>query len=106
MKAPIDTSDTSDTTGNFVRRVVRQMNVTAYPNPAKDELHLLIDGEARKKFALEIIDLLGRRRYFESEFLSNRKTISLKGLSDGVYILRLKGDKVLHQLRFVKSSVR
>lgn len=60
-----------------------------YPNPAKR--HIVIEKpEDVEGFACEIFDYTGRMVYTESSISTGRKSITLSGMSSGLYVLVVK----------------
>lgn len=71
------------TTGD--ETVIFENNVSVYPNPCNDILNVY---SSRKISEMEIVDLQGRVVYEYTEML-NEKAIDIKGLTEGVYMLRI-----------------
>jgi Secretion system C-terminal sorting domain len=60
--------------------------VQAWPNPAGDELHVALEGI---QFEATLVDLLGRE-VRAAQSMQSSGTLSLRGLSKGVYTLRIR----------------
>jgi len=73
----------------------RENRVQLYPNPAKDQLTLVL-GEGRLDYKVQVFDLLGKLQ-FEATLPGGKHTISLAEWTAGTYLLRV-GD---HSVRFV-----
>lgn len=78
-------------------------NVTFYPNPVKDVMQISI-----KDFSGEVVvtitDTNGKTIYntkIENNTTSN--SITLDGLSSGIYILNLKGESLNYSSKFIKN---
>jgi phosphatidylserine/phosphatidylglycerophosphate/cardiolipin synthase-like enzyme len=68
-----------------------------YPNPASDELNVLIDIEMEKEIGLEIIDLTGKiLMSYERKAKPGPQHIrlSLSGLQQGMYFVKLRQDQI------------
>lgn len=86
---------------NWVQSVVTGINQIetlqfgVYPNPANDKIEISTE---ESKFETQILNLMGQVLLEES----NNKTIDATGLSEGVYIVRLKvGMTIGHQIIIV-----
>jgi hypothetical protein len=75
------------------RIVTRNQNLTLYPNPAQNHLHILTKDDIAR---VDLIDALGKTTSFESESL-NRLNIS--GLRSGLYqvVISFKSQKPVRQ---------
>ena len=80
----------------------REMNpVRAYPNPAKDKLHIEIDNGELLHGTLRIIDPIGQV-VFTRTLTSNKETISIKHLSSGIYIIHYNFNNQIFHSKIVK----
>lgn len=75
----------------------------AYPIPVKDELNIRWSMTAQDNLTITVSDMAGRKvnELQVSGYTGfNHVTVSLKGVSKGMYILNLKGNKTNHSHRF------
>ncbi len=74
---------------------VMPMNITSLrPNPAQDGLQVDLRSAVKQDALLEIYDALGAKVFSDIKNIaagSNTISLSIKGLSDGIYILRVGG---------------
>jgi len=75
---------TASTTGN----ITQELPVNVYPNPAKDEVIISIPAESVSNYKVELINLLGKVTLTE-KFSDNLHSMSLNGISQGIYICRI-----------------
>ncbi len=68
------------------------LSFNVYPVPAIDHVTIEIDNPDNKELLLEIYSNAGRLVHDEVIFTKTR--IDLTGFTDGMYILRIKGDNV------------
>lgn len=62
--------------------------LSVYPNPATDELNIVLDGVAMQ--SVEVLDMLGRRVLLqEYKAGTYQAKAGLKGMNKGTYILRI-----------------
>lgn len=67
-------------------------DIKVYPNPANDELNILIDSE-NKEFRLQLYSILGQNVF--DKFVSNTHKIDISSFKRGMYILKISdGEKV------------
>jgi hypothetical protein len=82
--------------------VWRQQQPTAlsiYPNPVKDELHIVSNDT---HFEYQVMDLFGRI-WMQGESSSNRLSILIPHLLKGNYILRIQTDADIETVKFIKE---
>lgn len=111
---PVNIYGTIDTTGSYnvnfylkschvgiINTIDNSSNIQIYPNPAKSSISInlpvaLINSE------INIYNLNGQ--LLQTDQLNNSiNTVSIKNLSSGVYIIKLKSDKEILVKRFVKQ---
>ncbi|MBT8303463.1 MAG: T9SS type A sorting domain-containing protein, partial [Bacteroidia bacterium] len=63
-------------------------NIKVYPNPTKDILH--ISNPANKLESVDLYNVLGKRINIITSNSSDSKTLNVRNLRSGVYILKLK----------------
>lgn len=75
------------------------LNVKLYPNPTEDEIY--IDLGSKNSFLIECFDMLGKKIFSTS--LERNQPISLKqkGVSKGMYILKLSNNSIVHTERII-----
>lgn len=72
--------------------------IVIYPNPANDNLEIKLQEAPRETISLTLIDQFGRKIHAGTmEKGSKGKTISVKDLADGVYILSLQNTQLTHR---------
>ncbi|UII21113.1 T9SS type A sorting domain-containing protein [Fulvivirga ligni] len=77
---------------NVFNEAVRALEVTAFPNPATDQLNVRIDGFGSDEVTVELTDDRGMAVYtntFDSSF-ENVAQINVSNLPSGLYIVTLK----------------
>ena len=75
-----------------------------YPNPARDEAHIAIDGGPGGAYRAVLCDLQGRLLR-EVGLEERRATLSLRGLPAGMYMLLVSGETGdRHQMKIVKQD--
>ncbi len=73
-------------------------NYIVYPNPASDNIHVLVDPAVEPK-TIKILNQLGQTVY--SGNYSN--TVNISGLASGIYFMEVQADKGVARNRFVKD---
>ncbi len=68
-----------------------------YPNPANDELRIQKVGDHRVE-AIEVRDLKGRT---VREYGVDQRSLKLRGLSEGAYLLRVRTSEGIRVKRFL-----
>jgi len=83
-------------------------SIKMYPNPVKDELHLLLNAANSGLIQYQIINLEGRMissSYFKVVSGPNQLEIPVNELTSGLYLIKLNTkDGQVSTLRFVKSN--
>lgn len=76
-----------------------------YPNPTGDQLHIPIR-DLRGQAMVQIVDAKGREVYTEQRVFqpNTEESISLEGLPDGLYFLRLQTESQLLHGKFFRQS--
>ncbi len=79
-----------------------------YPNPASTVVNLNFELKNLQDVTMEVIDTKGnvvkQEVYYGLSNGSNRKTINIADLPDGIYILKLSSDKVAFTKKIVKVN--
>ena len=79
---------------NYKNKII---NFSVYPNPATDNVTLLMDYYESSNMNISTVDLSGKMVYNEVQQLIsgiNQKTININQLKSGIYILRLQNDQL------------
>jgi carboxyl-terminal processing protease len=111
---PVNIYGTIDTTGSYnvnfylkschvgiINTIDNSSNIQIYPNPAKSSISINLP-VALINFEINIYNLNGQ--LLQTDQLNNSiNTVSIKNLSSGVYIIKLKSDKEILVKRFVKQ---
>ncbi len=82
----------NDVNETGVEDIYNNPSFNVYPVPAIDNITVEVDNPDNKELLLEIYSNTGRLVHAEPIFSKNR--IDLTGFSDGMYILRIKGEQV------------
>ncbi len=98
----IDNGNLDQTTANPINCTLNLtdnevLEITIYPNPAKDLIYLQSDHPLEK---ITIFDIRGRSVYSSSSDLD--RPIDISGLSAGIYWLEIKRNDKEHKLRLIK----
>jgi len=75
------------------------MNI--YPNPSSDYISIEASSTVAKS-QLSVLDVEGRQM-ISCQFTEPKMKIDIRNLPNGVYFVRLTGDKVLRMGKFVKE---
>lgn len=90
-----------------LKETKKDLGYTLYPNPASDELNIQINGLINKPLTLQLFDLNGRMALQKTLPASNSPfsvyQLNVSSLKSGVYFIRIKGDKLNIQDKFVLS---
>jgi ELWxxDGT repeat protein len=85
------------------------MNITdagLYPNPATNEINLLLSSLRNEKMDYQVFDNAGRIVMQETKQVlpgTNRMSVDINKLSAGVYYIKLTGNSITQKLQFVKQ---
>ena len=80
------------------------VGIKSYPNPTNDLLTISIADYSGTNLNINIYDLGGKQVFSEIvKDFSSEKTISLKALQAGIYILKLKSDTISESRKIVKK---
>ncbi len=78
-----------------------------YPNPATDEIHILLPlGMNLKQISCRIFDTIGKevKAGISQEEMQNSLRLSVSNLSGGIYIVQLSGGNFQQNLKFIKRQ--
>ena len=99
IDAPINSKSTTE----VVEENDEPLAIYVYPNPADEELNILLNSLPEGKTMIEFHDVTGRLVLSE-EIRSNSTSINISPLKQGVYMYRIvNGDNVIARDRIVKE---
>ena len=76
--------------------------IFVYPNPAKDQLTLDLGTNNLKNASVKVLDLLGKTLTHQ-KVSSNKTTISLNGLRQGIYLVKFTNNLGSKVFKVVKE---
>ena len=91
----------------FWGRIILEQNsldfeVSVYPNPFESDFNILYNGEGL--MSVSIYDVAGKLIYNKDHlFTTPQKTISVDGISSGVYLVRLQSNKLNYFTKLIKQ---
>ena len=91
----------------FWGRIINEQNspdfeVSVYPNPFENDFNILYNGEGL--MSVSIYDVAGKLIYNKDHlFTTPQKTISVDGISSGVYLVRLQTNKLNYFTKLIKQ---
>lgn len=95
-----------DLLSNSKPQIEQFKNLSIFPNPTNGQVTILLDDAINQDVLVQIFDLNGRQVLMENLSMENGKTLLSfqKTLSNGQYILRVKGENfvVVEKLIFMK----
>jgi len=83
---------------------VSEMQLSAYPNPAKDNLTISFTASANEMYSIQLVDMTGRLVMNQSSTSTsgiNKQELNLQNISSGLYNLVVKRGEVTERLRVV-----
>jgi hypothetical protein len=84
--------------------------INIFPNPAKDELHLVLPNSSVMAGSVQIFDLQGtmllQRQFNEHSLVDSDLKIDISMLSDGVYFVCLKYNNQVVRMKFLRDGKR
>ncbi len=99
----IDAPMNSKSTTEVVEENAETLAIYVYPNPADEELNILLNSLPNGRTTIEFHDVTGRLVLSE-EIKSNSTSINISSLRQGVYMYRIvNGDNVIARDRIVKE---
>lgn len=82
-------------------------SIKVYPNPAKNVLNIEFYLEESSEVNISIVNMLGQQvvSVIKGELIrgKNKKQVSIDHIASGVYFVRIKTNKGLEQIKFVKQ---
>ena len=91
----------------FWGRIINEQNspdfeVSVYPNPFENDFNIRYNGEGL--MSVSIYDVAGKLIYNKDHlFTTPQKTISVNGISSGVYLVRLQTNKLYYFTKLIKQ---
>ena len=91
----------------FWGRIINEQNspdfeVSVYPNPFESDFNIRYNGEGL--MSVSIYDVAGKLIYNKDHlFTTPQKTISVDGISSGVYLVRLQTNKLNYFTKLIKQ---
>lgn len=64
--------------------------INIYPNPTRDQLHIIWEGQSQANLSIELLDLTGRSVRPQAKLQNSSHEFSLVNLPNGIYLLRVK----------------
>ncbi len=85
--------------------LVREPQISLYPNPATDRLVIAHDMSYTKEAVIELYDVVGKRvqTWQIAQPGTADITLDVSGLSKGMYLMRVQADQGKTVTRFVKE---
>ncbi len=81
---------------------VSESGVSFYPNPVKDQLHLVMDGKAESSYEIYSVD--GKRvTTINTTFTGTHAELDVSSLEAGIYLVKITGDQKDQHLKFIKE---
>lgn len=80
-------------------------SLNIYPNPTSGECFISFEAIATDKATIGLFEITGKRRLLVSEMLYKGKhTYSLKGISSGIYILKIESEKYNYSAKLISYN--
>ncbi len=90
------------TTGNLEKsKSLSRQNVSFFPNTGRGTFSVQIDSPNRTKHALSVIDIRGRTVLTDNLLSGMRKTVSVKNLAKGLYLIEITGQGIGFQQKII-----
>jgi hypothetical protein len=72
----------------------KELKFSLFPNPTADFAHVSLSFIPDMEFTFVVTDILGRELYKETRYMNtNRHSINLQTLENGLYLLRIQDNK-------------
>ncbi len=65
--------------------------LTVFPNPASEEIHVIVNDEMKKTIQLQMSDMMGRTIYDVYTFTNEEVRFDVSRLAKGIYLLKAEG---------------
>ena len=97
-----DSCNALTTSVNLLPKKETGLDVTCYPVPAKDQLHLSFSKDLAETVNVVLFDAVGRIQYSGSLNKGQNHTIDMKGLPNGLYLVKISGRNVNLSKQIIK----
>jgi len=87
---------------NLITKKETDPDITCYPVPAKDQLHLRFSKDLTETVNVMLFNTVGEMQYYGSLNKGQNHTISMKGLPNGLYLLRITGRNINMTKQIIK----
>ena len=90
--SPLLRLNTTTTVGTD--EISKKYNLTYYPNPTNDQVHLFATNLGNQKVTISVMDLLGNQLFSKEVTTQNgtvSEDISLANQAEGIYLMRMQG---------------
>ncbi|MFL5763444.1 MAG: T9SS type A sorting domain-containing protein [Bacteroidia bacterium] len=84
-----------------IEPVAKAKDLSLYPNPAGEELHVAFADGMKQEFSYYVSDILGKKIIPESVSTGN---IDISSLNSGIYFITVNDEKGMHTLKFIKAK--
>ncbi len=98
-----------DNEGKYVYSKIALINIIAdgrafyiYPNPAKDNVYIVLNAQNNKQAEIRITDQNGRQVYRKQEQTGNQYKINVSTLQAGIYRLQVITNEGVKSIKFIK----
>ena len=77
-----------------VNDLVKNDNISIYPNPASNEINIIIENVDVRDIQIEVLNVLGELVFERTDKNNNHSTIDVSKLSTGIYFIRINKNAV------------
>lgn len=85
------------------KHIDQQNQFWIHPNPARDQIWIELNNPTQEVYSLQIYDSQGRLIQQEKQQFSDKTSINIKGLANGVYLLKIVGKQEFVS-KFIKQE--
>ncbi len=89
-------------TVDLIHRKKTDMEVTCYPVSAKDQLHLVFSEDLTETVTVRLFNAVGKMQYIGSLDKGQNHTIDMKGLPNGLYLVKISGQTINSTKQIIK----
>ncbi len=75
--------------GNFIKKVIDNVDFTLFPNPVKDNLYIYVESEKKLDLNIEIINIVGNKINAIMTYSTDYYKINMSDLSKGIYVVKI-----------------
>jgi hypothetical protein len=79
---------------NLIPKKETDLNITCYPVPVKDHLYLMFSEDLTETVDVMLFNTVGETQYRGSLNKGQNHTINMKGLPNGLYLIRITGRNI------------